>query len=106
MREGCIEEKIYFNKGRKSKLLAALLLLIVLSLSLFSNFPNRFQRTCSGYSGSGVHYDAYGYISWIIPRNWSGGRATFANPNPDYSVTSERANHTIWVTTSNSTDSW
>ena len=96
--------KMNLNKDRKNKLLNALLLLIVLFLVLFNNFPDRFQRTCSGYSGT--HYNAYGYISWIIPRNWSGGRVTFANPNLDYSVTSERANHTIWVTTSNSTDSW
>ena len=96
--------KMNFNKGRKSKLLTALLLLVVLYLSLFSNFPDRFQRTCSGYSGT--HYNAYGYVSWIIQRNWSGGRVTFANPNPDYSVASERANHTIWVTTGNSTDNW
>jgi len=98
--------KMNFNKCRESKLLIVLLLLVVLSLPLFSNFPDRFQRICSGYSGSGVHYDAYGYISWIIPRNWSGGKVTFTNPNPDYSVTSERANHTIWVTTGNSTDNW
>ncbi len=88
-----MEGKMYSKKGMKSKLLVSLLLLIVLSLSLFSNFPCGTQKICNGYSGT--HYNAYGYISWIIQRNWSGGRATFANPNPDYSVTSERANHTI-----------
>ena len=67
-----MEGKMYLNKGRKSKLLNALLLLIVLFLVLFNNFPDGFQRICSGYSGT--HYNAYGYISWIIPRNWSGGK--------------------------------
>jgi len=54
----------------------------------------------------GDHYYAFGYINWVIQRNWIGGKATFANPNPDYLTPNSYANHTIWVTTNSSTDSW
>jgi len=55
------------------------------------------------------HYYGKGEIYWNSTKHWSGGAAIFPNPNPDYYVQPSigyAANHTLWVFTNNSDQSW
>lgn len=56
-----------------------------------------------------ANYYGEGYIYWNSTKHWIGGAAIFANPNPDYVVQpglGYAANHTLWVFTNNSNQSW
>jgi len=94
-------------KTKKTKLIIFTVILIIISIFIFPSIKSIYESpsVCSA-AAEGDHYYAIGYINWIVQRNWIGGKATFANPNPDYSTPNSSANHTIWVTTNNSTDSW
>jgi len=83
--------RIHLKKVLKVLLFILLILIILPSVIFAANNFNYFGK---------------GYIYWNTTKHWIGGAAIFANPNPDYVVQSQAANHTLWVNTNNTDTSW
>jgi len=94
-------------KTKRNKLIIFTVILVMIGIFVLPSIKSTYESpsVCSAGEYSDNYY-AYGYINWILQRKWIGGKATFANPNPDYSTPNSSANHTIWVSTNSSADSW
>jgi len=96
--------KLKLKNIEKLILIFALLGFIMLFILPNLNYIENSSFVCSGVSSA--NYYAFGYINWIFQRRWTGGSVSFDNPNPDYFTPNSSANHTIWLSTNNSTNSW